>query len=273
MAPRSVLFAVLLIAVSSSSGAAVAQEDLDRFLAAQGCAVGPMTGILADEAGLDRDALDAIVARATADPATVRTGDWAILPPSLCVIRPPEVKSRIDVEDPEVTASTSAIDAHAEFGALGCFLDGPAMLERIRASRGWSADQAHLEYMRFLAENLRSGDLAFYGNDPLSTPIGFQLLTDRCANVPQIDDIREAQALRDENFDAVIRADAADVICGRDQSPGPRFMSIVQQQTDGRNTNAWLASEFTFMTMGAGWYTGQSATEPGTPRPPLCRME
>lgn len=81
-------------------------------------------------------------------------------------------------------ALTSAVDAYAEFGDLGCFLDGSELMERLQKTRGWDVHRAHLEYIRLIADNLRTGDLAFYKNDPLSTPVGFQVLTGACADVP-----------------------------------------------------------------------------------------
>lgn len=252
---------------------AAANEALADFVAAQGCAIGPATRILAGNVGLDAAAIDALAAQAEGEEGTVRTGDWIVLPPSLCSIRPPEVRSEIRLSDPEVKALTSRIDAYAESGDRGCFIDGLTIMERVQETRGWDADKANQEYLRFLAENLRSGDLAFYKNDPLSTPVGFQVLTGDCADVPEIDAIQHSQVLRDREFDNLIRADAANVVCGQDDAPSYNFMNLAQERTGGENTNAWMFFEVRTMAMGGGWYFGNSATQKGAPRPPLCRFE
>lgn len=264
---------ISIAAACLSMTGAAANEALADFVAAQGCAIGPATRALAGNAGFAEEAIDALAAQADGEAGTVRTGDWIVLPPSLCSIRPPEVRSEIGLGDPELKALTSRIDAYAESGERGCFIDGPALMERVQETRGWDADKANQEYLRFLAENLRSGDLAFYKNDPLSTPVGFQVLTGDCADVPEIDAIQRSQALRDREFDDLIRADAANVVCGQDEAPSYHFMNLVQERTGSENTNAWMHFEVRMMAMGGGWYVGNSATQKGTPRPPLCRFE
>lgn len=258
--------------IGSGLGATAEREPLIDFIVAQGCAVGSATRVLANDAGYGDDEIDALIAQAGALAGTIRTGDWVVLPTSLCRIRPPEVRSEIRIDDTDVEALTSAIDAYAEFGDRGCFLDGSGLMERTQRTRGWDLERAYLEYVRFLAENLRTGDLAFYKNDPRSTPAGIQILTGPCADVPQIDAIRRSQALRDREFDTLIRTDAPNVVCGRDSSPSYLFPKIVQERTGGEDTNAWLSAEVRFIAIGAGWYIGSGATQKGIPRPPLCHF-
>ncbi|MDP9790964.1 hypothetical protein [Agrobacterium tumefaciens] len=140
-------------------GATAEREPLIDFIVAQGCAVGSATRVLANDAGYGDDEIDALIAQAGALAGTIRTGDWVVLPTNLCRIRPPEVRSEIRIDDTDVEALTSAIDAYAEFGDRGCFLDGSGLMERTQRTRGWDLERAYLEYVRFLAENLRTGDL------------------------------------------------------------------------------------------------------------------
>lgn len=263
----------LTLLIGIGLGATAEREPVIDFMVAQGCAVGPATRGLASDAGFRKDEIDALIAQADAVAGTFRTKDWIVLPSSLCRIRPPEVRSEIRIDDTEVEALTSAIDAYAEFGDHGCFLDGSGLMQRTQETRGWNLERAHLEYVRFIAENLRTGDLAFYKNDPLSTPAGFQILTGPCADVPEIGAIRHSQALRDREFDTLIRSDAPNVVCGRDSSPSYLFREIVQKRIGSENTNAWLSAEVNFIAIGAGWYMGSGATRKGIPRPPLCHFE
>ncbi|KQN77601.1 hypothetical protein [Devosia sp. Leaf64] len=270
---KRALFALCCLFAQIPGASAALAEDLDDFLVGQGCAIGPETTDLAVAAGFSADALSAVVTEAEDDPETFRTGDWIVLPPTLCVIAPPAVKSQIRIDDPEVVAVTSGIDDYAKFGERGCFLDGPGLPSTVQQTRGWDAETTNTEYMRFLAENLRAGTIAFFKDDPLSTPVGIQVLTGECADVPNISEIRANQALRDRYFDDLIRENATKVGCEEDGGPGIAFMELAAERTKGKNTNAWLFAEVRFIAMGAGWYAGMSATERGTPRPPLCNYE
>ena len=271
---RAIAISIFLTLLIVSGSAAEAKTGtLIDIMAAQGCAIGPPTRLLATQAGFGDDAIDALVAEADAMAGTIRTGEWVVLPSSLCRIQPPEIRSEIRIDDPEVKTLTSAIDEYAEFGDRGCFLDGTELMERLQRTRGWDVERAYLEYIRFLAENLRTGDLAFYESDPISTPPGFQILTGSCADVPEIDAIRHSQALRNREFDTLVREDAPNVVCGKDSSPSHLFRQIVQERIGGANKNAWLSAEVTFIAIGAGWYFGSGATQKGTPRPPLCYFE
>lgn len=265
------IVAILSMAVAARGNAAPIEPLVD-FLAPQGCAIGPATRSLAKDAGFGEAAIDALVARADGEAGTVRTGGWIVLPPGLCRIRPPEARSAIRLGDPEVTSLTSRIDPRAEPADRGCFLAGPPLVDRVRETRGWDREKANREYLRFLSENLRAGDLTFYRDDPLSTPIGFQILTDECAEVPAIAQIRHSQAVRDREFDALIRADASNVACGRDDSPSYRFMDLVRKRTGEENRNAWLFFEVRMMVIGGDWYEGTTAARRGLPRPPLCQF-
>ncbi|MBK1622066.1 hypothetical protein [Afifella marina] len=265
---RLAIAAISLVVAGAASAGGAQRATIADILAAEGCAIGPHTEQRVSAAGLDVAALDAMVADAEKDAQTVRTGGWIVLPTSLCKIRPPAVRSEIRLDDPEVVALTTAIDAYADLGDRGCFIDGPAIMERVQATRGWDADKAMIEYVRFIAENLRSGDLAFYQASPFHTPPGFQILTGDCADVPEIEAIRQSQAARDREFDALIREDAPKVDCTNDTSPSYEFMASTHER---KIPNAWTFFEVKVMTIGAGWYEGTNATQMGSPRPPLCR--
>lgn len=270
---RSFLAVLVLLAVGLSSGRAAMGGEVDAFLVGQGCAIGPGTIALAAEAGVGAAAIEDLLAEADGSSETIRTGDWIVLPSSLCTLRVPDVASRVRMDDPEVKSVTSGIDEFAEYGDYGCFLAGEGLARRLEMTRGWEADTANREYLRFLAENLGNGNLAFYKDTPLSTPAGIQVLTGDCADVPNIDAIRASQALRDRFFDRLIRQDAAQVACETEDFPSLEFADRVARETKGKNTNAWLFAELRFISMGAGWYEGLSATEKGRPRPPLCHFE
>ncbi|MBK1623973.1 hypothetical protein [Afifella marina] len=252
---------------------AAPKQDLVDFFVEQGCAIGPLTRAVARSAGFSNADIDALVAEADDTAETIRTGDWIVLPTSLCRISPPDVRSEIRLDDPEVQAVTTSIDAYAEYDEIGCFLSGQEITERVQETRGWGQEKAFREYLRFLAENLRSHDITFYSDDMLKTPPGFQVLTGDCADVPNIEDIRRSQVLRDQEFDTLVRADSREVVCLRDDAPSYRFMELAEKLTGGENSNVFMSFEVKLMALGGGWFVGTSATQKGAPRPPLCRFE
>ncbi|MER0236670.1 hypothetical protein [Fulvimarina sp. MAC8] len=268
----AVLAASLWILGADAANAAKG-ETLVEFFANQGCAVGPSTRLLARDAGFSDDAIEALLSKADGDDETVRTGGWIVLPPALCRIRPPEVRSEIRIDDPEVKALTTPMDVYSEFNETGCFLGGSPLMDRVQETRGWSAEKANSEYLRFIAENLRSGDLAFYSDDILRTPPNFQILTGDCADVPEIDDIRRSQKLRDQHFGPLIRADAPDADCGSGEGPSYHFLEQAKKRTNGKITNAWIGIEVQMMAIGGGWFEGTSVTQKGNPRPPICHFD
>lgn len=73
---------VLTLLMSSGSVATAKAETLIDIMAAQGCAVGSSTRLLANESGYANDAIDALVAEAGAAAETIRTGEWVVLPSS-----------------------------------------------------------------------------------------------------------------------------------------------------------------------------------------------
>lgn len=266
------LAAVCLMVVATPGATATESKSFEHFMASQGCAIGPQTRTLAEHAGHTPDAIDALLTQAERADGTVHTGDWVVLPPSLCTIRPPDVRSRIRLDDPEVKELTSNLDAYNEYDGRGCFIDGE-ISQRVQETRGWSAETAHREYLRFIAENLAAGHITFYNTDPLRTPAGMLVLTGDCADVPDIENIRQSQAVRDRELDALIRADAENVICGEERGPSYHFMNLLKERAGDESTNAWTFFEVQLMAMGGGWFEGTSGTRQGVARPPMCRFK
>ncbi|MBK4216447.1 hypothetical protein JJJ17_10965 [Paracoccus caeni] len=245
--------------------------DLIDFLAGQGCAIGPSTRAAAITAGFTEEQIDGLAALAKPDPETIETGDWLVLPPSQCTIRVPVIDHALNLDDPDVALTFSDIDAHAADGDPGCFLDSDALRRGLRLSRGWDNDRATIEYIRLVGASLASGDMAFYGDSPLRTPVGFSLLRGDCAQIPQIKEIRNSHRVLIENFDHIIRENAKLLNCTEDAPPNSMKFDDIIAKLDGRpNTNAWLWMEGMMIVLAAGWYEGMTGTEKGIPRPPLC---
>lgn len=275
----SKMFAVLAMVASLITATLVqaqarsSSEQIKAFFAAQGCAIGPTTIAAAAADGIDPAAIEAYAAVARANPHTVKTGDWLVLSPEVCEIRPPNVTSEIRLSDPEVIQNLSAIDAYAKDGDIGCFLAGPGLSDTVKVSRNWSNDKANLEYLRFLSASIISGELSFYSPSPLRTPPGFIVTSGKCADIPQIADIKHSHDLLMRHFGALIRADAAgEAICESNGGvPSWKFDEVAEQIMDSKAPNAWLGFEIKIIAMGAEWYDGMTATDKGIPRPPLCR--
>lgn len=267
------LVLVLSLLLSGHTAFAEQTEPLADFLGPRGCAIGPPMRAVIKKAGYGTDAIDALIVRAASDPQTVRTGEWIVLPPSLCRIQPPDVRSEIHFDDPDLKVITSRMDTYAKDGLRGCFLFGPTIMDVVQKTRGWNKAKAYLEWSRFAAENLRAGKLAFYGTDPAKPPPAFLVLTGDCANIPQIDAIRRSQAIRDREFDFFIRANASDVICGQDRSVSPRANDIIQMRAGDENTNRWMAIEIAALGTAVGQFSNAGASKDGKLQPPFCHFE
>lgn len=161
----------------------------------QGCAIGPSTIAAAIASRIDPSAIEAFVVTAKSDPKTVKTGRWLVLSSEVCQIRPPAVTSEIRTSDREVIQNLSALDAYAKDGDIGCFLDAQGLTESVKASRNWSTDKANTEYLRFLSASLISGELSFYSPDRLRAPPGMIATSGKCAEIPQMPDIRRSHDL------------------------------------------------------------------------------
>jgi len=264
---------VLGLLLSSHAANAGPTDPLADFLGPEGCAIGPSTRALIEKAGYGNDTIEALIAQAAPDPQTVRTGEWIVLPPDLCLIQLPDVRSEIQFDDPDVKVITSRMDTYAKDGFRGCFLFGPTIMDVVQKTRGWDKAKAYFEWVRFAAENLRAGKLAFYGTDPAKPPPGFLVLTGDCANIPDINAIRRSQAIRDREFDFFIRANASDVICGQGKTISPRASEIIQMRAGDENTNRWLAIEIAALGAAVGQISNAVALKDGMLHPPFCHFE
>lgn len=248
--------------------------ELVDFFAGQGCAIGPSTRAAAMEAGFGAEQIDALAQEESARDGAVSGGGWLVMAPEACTIRMPDIGGAVQLTDPEVAARISAPDAYLDEDSPGCFLDGP-LVEALQASRGWDADTANLEYIRLLSRSLISGDLVFYSESILATPMGFQLTTGACADVPLMPKIRRSHEFLTRNFDPIMRGLMANNLC--DEGIGgflPHDVNELPGLAEGTaTTNAWTPLEAMFVTLGAGWHEGMSATEKGQPRPPLCHYD
>lgn len=248
--------------------------SVEKFFAGQGCAIGPSTIAAAITSGVRRSDVEAYVAAVRADPNNMKTGEWVVLAAESCEIRPPAVTSQIKMDDPEVVQSLSAIDAYAEYGDIGCYLDGLSLFEAVQSTRGWDADKANLEYMRFLAQSIIAGELSMYSANPVRTPPGFILTSGKCAETPQMPEIKRSHDLLMKHFDALIRADAAgEAICKREGAPSLKFAQVAEKIIGEEPSNAFFFMDVSVIAWGAGWFEGMSSSSKGTPRPPLCRYE
>lgn len=248
--------------------------QVEKFFANQGCAIGPSTIAAAIAGGIERSEVEAYAAAMRADPKNMKTGEWVVLGEEGCEIRPPAISSEIRISDPEVVASLSAMNAYAEYGDIGCFLDGSKLFETVQSTRGWDADKANLEYLRFLGQSVISGELSFYSADPVRTPPGIIATRGACAETPHMPEIRRSHALLMKHFNALIRTDAAkEELCPSRSGPSWKFAETAEQVFGEKPTNAFLFMDLSLIAWGAGWYEGTTSRNKGTPRPPLCRYE
>ena len=266
--PRACVLLTCVLLTFSTVAVRAVESQIAEFFAGQGCAIGPATRVLALAEGVDQRAIEALVETARADPDSIETGGWMVMPTALCEIRPPNVRSKLRLSDLEIQSRITAIDAYED--EPGCFLHADGLYEELLTTRGWSSDRANTEYLRFLAENLVSGDLAFYSDDPLRTPAGLQLTGGACANVPIMGEILRSHESLIDNFDQLIRVDMANVVCGSDSAPSWQAPQLYKEIETFQSNNAWASTEVRFIAMGAGWIEGITMSDKGVPRPPLC---
>lgn len=263
------LVGLLLVAGPASADD---QAALIEFFAGQGCAIGPSTRDAAIAAGFTAGDVDALAAAEAGREGAVASGDWLVMAPQICRMRLPEISGELSLSDADVAAAFSAPDAYLDQDSPGCFLTGP-LLDDLPAARGWDADKAADEYYRLLARSIISGELTFYSDSPLLTPMGFQLTSGACGDAAPMDEIRRSHEFLLQNFDPIMRTMQAENSCEPGRYTGLiSDINLVPGNGEGTGTdNAWIGLEATVIGQAAGWYEGQTATEKGTPRPPLCQ--
>lgn len=254
--------------------------SLVDFMGAQGCTFTPERDIATRVAGFDPYEIDRLITTSLANGTARMEGDYVVLSPSICTIRQPQIESRWSVDSPEVQAVAPYIREEFESGGEvevteGCFLNDPSTLFTELAVG--DADVGNAAYIAFLGASIISGDARFYAPTPLATPRGFQVTTGDCARAPNVPAIVDNHLFVEGAFGDWVRAVGDDTQCGEDLSWQNLQIAVELQGVEidalGDDTttyNAWLGFEFQLIAMSAGWFDGMSATEKGTPRPPLC---
>jgi hypothetical protein len=268
-------FALLPILIFSISPVAADEAKLLQFIGGQGCTFGADSRAAAVEAGFAQADIDALTSKALRDGAANQEGAYVVLSEELCTMRLPDIASPYKTTSPEIVAITSALDAFVADGDLGCFLVKP--IEAFDKLKGGPKGAGYLDYFRFMASAIVAGDLTAYGTDPLHVVAGFQVISGNCAQTPHIQDIQRSHETLALVFGPMIRKIGAERECG-DGSPhvlsDAHSVELLQRQNIAQlgmaPVNEWMWMEVTVIAVGAGWYENMSATEMGTPRPPLC---
>lgn len=198
-------------------------------------------------------------------------GDWGVIGPRLCTIKPPVVASRLSPSDADVAPFIRPIDPAAAPRDQGCIFANARLQDALGQSREWSAQTAHTEVFAMMAAGIASGDIRFFGEASVRTPAGFQYTVGTCADVPAADAVKQSHDQLIAHFDAFVRASARFVGC----EPGaslmhPRWADVYTGLGLAKPANAWLGFEVFVLAYGTGAYEGASLTERGTPRPPYC---
>lgn len=278
MIRRSKTFATVL---AIAAGPAAADEALLGYMGGQGCTFGVDSMVGAVAAGFDAEEIDLLISNMLNTGQASQQGIWVVLDKTACTIRLPDIQSELTVESPEIQAIAPYIREEYDLGDgpvvdEGCFMeDAFTMFE---ALSGGDPDRANADYLRFLGASMIAGEARFYSTSPLSTPRGLQVMTGECARAPNVATIQASQAVLANKFGDFVRQVGPRTPCGEDLTyEAARIVAQLQgvdvmadDLSDEDLFNAWLYFEWTIISMAAGWYEGMSATERGTPRPPLC---
>ena len=259
---RHALAVLALLAAPAGADQAALLHDLG----AAGCVIGA-------DAGAEARALADV---ALADGTGQQQGDWVVLGADICTIRVPDIHSDIGIDDPAVVASVSAMAAPTNFPdePRGCYLSTNDLGMNLSLTRGWPVQKAYDAAVRFMAAQIVAGEMVFYSDDVLRTPMGFQSLHGECARVTAVDAMRQINAMMLEHFCAVVRVQGQAITCGEGYFPD--FMALQGQMVEltGRSDmNAWTGMEMMFLALGAGWVDGAGPKSRGVQRPPLCHYE
>lgn len=256
------------------AGPATAEQDPLAYLERHGCMQAASdVGASWDEGYPVGAVEDYIQAQINAGLA-VDQGAYTVLDPSICTVRLPRIETSWALDDPAIVALTTAVDEAPDLP--GCFLIG---LPEFFASRYADPATAHDAYVAFLGAHVLSGDLRFYTSSPVVTPVGWQVMTGACADVPEAEEIAASHAwINDRDFGRYVAylrqndrcfdegtgstMDAARHVQGIDPVTG--------DAPDGVVVNPWLNLEYLVITLAAGWRNGATMDSPGMSRPPLC---
>ncbi|MDO5630518.1 MAG: hypothetical protein Q4G22_01635 [Paracoccus sp. (in: a-proteobacteria)] len=177
------------------------------------------------------------------------------------------VASQLTWDSPEVQAAIGPKDQYAADGKPGCFIDSETLTRLARERRAWDADTAEHERVRFFAAGILAGEVTIFSDSPLRTPVSFQALRGDCAKVPNKDAIARSHTYLIANLDRILRNAGARTPCGSDATA---FADALFEQHDPQAPNAWMPLEVFIIALGSDWIQGNSLTEKGWPRPPLC---
>jgi hypothetical protein len=261
---RNLIAVVLLWAAVAMPGQAETTSELSDLFGGQGCTI-RVSSDETDAVAADlRDKALAALAQGQAE----RQGDRIVFGPETCTIRPPKITSAFALDHHLVQFAVGEKVSNPEWEEFGCFFGLDDFLKR---TPPFARDAATRAYYALIGKGVLEGTVAFYSDDVLRTPIGFQLLTGDCADVPQIDAIRRNHALFIEHFDALVRANAALLRCEAGSSPAsPEIVQTLAGLTEGASDNAWMFVEMMLVALGAGWVEGAGHKTKGVPRPPIC---
>ncbi|MDO5614135.1 MAG: hypothetical protein Q4G14_12970 [Paracoccus sp. (in: a-proteobacteria)] len=179
----------------------------------------------------------------------------------------PLIPSQLTWDSPEVQAAIGPVDQYAADGHPGCFINSEELTRLARARHGWDADTAERERIRFLAAGILAGEVVFFNESPLHTPVNFQVFRGDCAEVPNKNAIARSHDYLVANLDRILRNAGAETPCGSDASP---FSDALYAQHDPQAPNPWIPLEVLIIALGSDWFQGNSSTQKGWPRPPLC---
>lgn len=250
------------------------------YMGGQGCTFGVQSTAGAVAAGFDAVEIDLFITGALERGEASQQGVWIVLDESICTIRLPDIQSRWSVTDPEIIAMTPFYrDEYEMSGEIiideGCFFEDA--ITQFNGLNSGDIEAGFKDYVALIATGIIAGDIRFYSDSPLRTPITFQRMTGACSNVANIDDIARSQPVISDGFDAWVRAAGAYNVCDVDSFSWPPMIDIRLQGydpdvelEDQDAVNTLMGFEWMFITMAAGWHDGQSATQRGVPRPPLC---
>lgn len=238
------------------------------FLQAEGCAIGAPVLERAGRAGVDPEALTEAGQAGLQSGKADQMGDWLVLGPELCRIVPQPRETELSFESPELALSAAMTGSDDP-----CVLPfAPDLVPVLGQTRGWSEDRAFRAYVTFLASGIAAGEVTFYSEDLLATPMGPRRITgSECSSHPDGPAMVRSNAWLMENTDPILRAAMESLPCGEGVTPmnipHPAQAALgIGEEVE----NAWVLMDLLFVALGSGWLEGYGVTAKGMARPPLC---